>query len=178
MSWYLNDSLVLTWLNILNLVYLLKGFWSKMEPETHTCALRNIKLLISHKCPTYRKPELISWPKNIHQKSFPILKPMNLLIRLAGFPTLWTPSAKNTAHRKSSMDSSVVCYGLYFPNQNSSARASLVAQWLRVCLPMQGTRVRALVWEEPTYRGATRPVSHSYWACTSGACAPQQERPR
>ena len=26
--------------------------------------------------------------------------------------------------------------------------ASLVAQWLRVCLPMQGTRVRALVWED------------------------------
>ena len=38
--------------------------------------------------------------------------------------------------------------------------ASLVAQWLRVCLPMQGTRVRALVWEDPTCRGAIRPVSH------------------
>ena len=41
-------------------------------------------------------------------------------------------------------------------------RASLVAQWLRVCLPMQGTRVRALVWEDPTCHGATRPVSHNY----------------
>ena len=41
-------------------------------------------------------------------------------------------------------------------------RASLVAQWLRVCLPMQGTRVRALVWEDPTCRGAARPVSHNY----------------
>ena len=40
--------------------------------------------------------------------------------------------------------------------------ASLVAQWLRVRLPMQGTRVRALVWEDPTCRGATRPVSHNY----------------
>ena len=39
--------------------------------------------------------------------------------------------------------------------------ASLVAQWLRICLPMQGTRVRALVWEDPTCRGATRPVSHN-----------------
>ena len=27
-------------------------------------------------------------------------------------------------------------------------RASLVAQWLRICLPMQGTWVRALVWED------------------------------
>ena len=40
--------------------------------------------------------------------------------------------------------------------------ASLVAQWLRICLPMQGTQVRALVWEDPTCRGATRPVSHNY----------------
>ena len=40
--------------------------------------------------------------------------------------------------------------------------ASLVAQWLRICLLMQGTRVRALVWEDPTCHGATRPVSHNY----------------
>ena len=42
------------------------------------------------------------------------------------------------------------------------SRASLVAQWLGICLPMQGTWVRALVWEDPTCRGATRPVSHNY----------------
>ena len=40
--------------------------------------------------------------------------------------------------------------------------ASLVAQWLRICLPMQGTQFRALVWEDPTCRGATGPVSHNY----------------
>ena len=40
--------------------------------------------------------------------------------------------------------------------------ASLVAQWLRICLPMQETRVRALVWEDPTYRRATGPVSRNY----------------
>ena len=40
--------------------------------------------------------------------------------------------------------------------------ASLVAQWLRICLPMQGTRVRAPVWEDPTCREAARPVSHNY----------------
>ena len=39
--------------------------------------------------------------------------------------------------------------------------ASLVAHWLRICLLMQGTRVRALVWEDPLCRGATRPVSHN-----------------
>ena len=40
--------------------------------------------------------------------------------------------------------------------------ASLVAQWLRIRLPMQGTRVRALVREDPTCRRATKPVSHNY----------------
>ena len=40
--------------------------------------------------------------------------------------------------------------------------ASLVAQWLGVCLPVQGTRVRALVWEDPTCHGATKPVCHNY----------------
>ena len=44
-------------------------------------------------------------------------------------------------------------------------RTSLVAQWLRICLPMQGTRVRALVQEDPTCCGATKPVHHNYWAC-------------
>ena len=61
---------------------------------------------------------------------------------------------------------------------NSRGGASLVAQWLRICLPMQGTRLRALVWEDPTCRGATGPMSHNYWACASGACAPQQGRPQ
>ena len=38
-------------------------------------------------------------------------------------------------------------------------------QWLRICLPMQGTRVWALVWGDPTCCGATKPVHHNYWAC-------------
>ena len=46
--------------------------------------------------------------------------------------------------------------------KKSTNGASLVVQWLRICLPMQETRVRALVWEDPTCRGATRPVSHNY----------------
>ena len=39
-----------------------------------------------------------------------------------------------------------------------------MAQWLRICLPMQGTWVRSLVREDPTYRGATKPVRCNYWA--------------
>ena len=43
-------------------------------------------------------------------------------------------------------------------------RASLVAQWLGIRLLMQGTWVRALVREDPTCRGATKPVHHNYWS--------------
>ena len=39
---------------------------------------------------------------------------------------------------------------------------SLVAQWLRIRLLMQGTWVRALVREDPTCRRATKPVRHNY----------------
>ena len=64
--------------------------------------------------------------------------------------------------------------------QDFIIRASLLVQWLRIRLPMQGTRVRALVREDPTCRGATKPVRHNYWACALepachnyGARAPQ-----
>ena len=40
-----------------------------------------------------------------------------------------------------------------------------MAQWLRTCLPMQGTWVQALVREDPTCHGATKPVRHNYWSC-------------
>ena len=36
---------------------------------------------------------------------------------------------------------------------------SLVVQWLRIRLPMQGTQVQALVREDPTCHGATKPVA-------------------
>ena len=52
------------------------------------------------------------------------------------------------------------CYCFGF--QITKLGASLVAQWLRICLPMQGTRVQALVWEDLTCRGATKPVRHNY----------------
>ena len=35
-------------------------------------------------------------------------------------------------------------------------RASLLAQWLRICLVMQGTWVQSLVWEDPTCCTATK----------------------
>ena len=50
--------------------------------------------------------------------------------------------------------------------ESSHFWASLVAQWLGIHLPMQGTRVRALAQEDPTCRRATKPVHHNYWGCT------------
>ena len=47
-------------------------------------------------------------------------------------------------------------------NQKKAGRASLVAQWLRIRLPMQETRVRALVREDLTCHGTTKPVRHNY----------------
>ena len=41
------------------------------------------------------------------------------------------------------------------------SRTSLVVQWLRIHLPTQGTWVRALVQEDPTCRGTTKPVCHN-----------------
>ena len=49
-------------------------------------------------------------------------------------------------------------------NLKEMDRSSLVAQWLRIRLPMQGTWVRVLVREDPTCHGATKPVCHNYWA--------------
>ena len=39
-----------------------------------------------------------------------------------------------------------------------------MAQWLRICLQIQGTWVPSLVQEDSTYRGASKPEYHNYWA--------------
>ena len=60
---------------------------------------------------------------------------------------------------------------------------SLMVQWIRIHLPMQGTWVQSLVLEDSTCRGAPKPVSHDYWdsaetteAREPRACALQQEK--
>ena len=56
-------------------------------------------------------------------------------------------------------------------------RASLVAQWWKVCLPTQETWVQSMVQEDPTCSGATNPRHHNYWAACPRARALQQETP-
>ena len=45
-----------------------------------------------------------------------------------------------------------------------SSGISLVVQGIGIRLPMQGTQLQSLVSEDPTCRGATKPVRHNYWA--------------
>ena len=52
---------------------------------------------------------------------------------------------------------------------NIHTGTSLVVQWLRILLPMQGTWVRLLVWEDPICLGLTKPH-----ATTTEACALQR----
>ena len=40
--------------------------------------------------------------------------------------------------------------------------ASLVVQWIKIHLPMQGTQVQFLVQEDSTYCKAPKPVHHNY----------------
>ena len=50
----------------------------------------------------------------------------------------------------------------YHIHQEILPWTSLMVQWLRIRLPMQETWVRALVRENPTCCGATKPMHHSY----------------
>ena len=50
----------------------------------------------------------------------------------------------------------------WFNIQESINGTSLVVQWLRIRLPMQGIGVPSLVWEDPTCRRATKPMCHNY----------------
>ena len=43
-------------------------------------------------------------------------------------------------------------------------RTSLLVQWLRICLRIQGTWVQSLVWEDPTGHQTTKSVRPNYWA--------------
>ena len=61
--------------------------------------------------------------------------------------------------------------GLLLPLEEEERGTSPMVRWLRIHLqkkkkkihlPMQGARVRSLVQEDPTYRGASKPMSHNF----------------
>ena len=53
---------------------------------------------------------------------------------------------------------------------------SLGVQGLSTCLPTQGTQVPSLVRKDSTRRGASQPLSHSYWTYALEPHAPGGER--
>ena len=70
------------------------------------------------------------------------------------------------------------CYDCNQSITKTQRRTSLVVHWIRIHLPMQGTRVQSLVQEDSTCHGATKPVGHG---CRSPhperTQASQQEKP-
>ena len=46
----------------------------------------------------------------------------------------------------------------------TNTRTSLVVQWECHCLPMQGTQVLSLVWEDSTCHGSGKPMCHNCWS--------------
>ena len=56
-------------------------------------------------------------------------------------------------------------YDLIYLFKKITSGASLMVQWLRICLAMQETPVSSLVWEDPACLRVTEPMHHSYRAC-------------
>ena len=99
------------------------------------------------------------WHQHFQMLLAPISSPWNSQSSVALSPTRVTGQPEGFAavsHR---------------PFKKRIHRASLVAQWLRIRLPMQGTRVRALVQEDPIRGRATKPVCHNCWACALEAAS-------
>ena len=110
--------------------------------------------------------------------------------RLSDWPCVHTQthtlnSFASTQHLAVNCSGNVYRMSVMFPvitvNKDVSmnmTRTSLVAQWIRICLSMQGTQVWSLIWEGSTGRGATKLVSHSYRACELHLLKPESSRAR
>jgi len=89
------------------------------------------------------------------------------LISCVSFPIYHTPGQRGTSFPPSHWN--------VFKREGKSKKglskhdteASLVAQWYRICLPMQKTWVRSLVQEVPTYATTTEPVLWSQGTATA-----------
>ena len=133
-------------------------------------------------------------PKDANRK---LLKFINEFGKVAGYKIntkkcntqksvafLYTNNERSEREMKETIPFTIASKKIKYLGINLPKETSLVAQWLRICLPMQGTRVWALVQEDPTCHGATKPVYHNYWTCalepTShnyGAWVPQLLKP-
>ena len=101
------------------------------------------------------------FPKQI-PKSGDLIGPAHLFIPACGLTVTqgWSDTPRSGVH-----PCAIICAGHgRWSFKEHAEGASLVAQWLRIHLPVQGTGVQSLVWEDPTCHGATKPMCHNYWA--------------
>ena len=128
-----------------------------MYPKKRLAVMGRRAIFLNRKYPTCEKQNKQNTQANFFKKSL-LLKAMCRGFRGGLFHYSWCNPflpAKNSKCLLLPM----TCKSKLF------CAASLVVQWLRIRLPMQGTRVRALVQEDPTCRRATKPLRHNYWAC-------------
>ena len=93
---------------------------------------------------------------------------------------LWHPLALLLWHPLHVWNNNIKqCFIKQYKNSVSehSDKISLVLQWLRIYLLMQGTRLQSLVWEDRTCQGTPKPVCHNSLAHVPWAYPPQQEKP-
>ena len=55
-----------------------------------------------------------------------------------------------------------ICLGLFKKKKKTDLWVSLVVQWVRILLPMQGTQLRSLAQENSTCHWAIKPVCRNY----------------
>ena len=131
--------------------------WSPF-PKYLKSEVKTYQVLFSHK--TQRR----GWSHSFLLNALPLLRiQIHLSLRYFFQPhiiliiafSVWNKTFMNTG--KNFKQDSIV-------NLKIRVRTSLVAQWLGVRLPMQGTQVRSLVQEDPTCRRATKPMNHNYWS--------------
>ena len=92
----------------------------------------------------------------------------------------WSTAVRGVANSQTQLSdwtTTVLYKVLYCKIKNVFFRTSLVVQWIRIRLPMQGTRVRSLVQEDATHHRATKPMSHSYGAHTPQLLKPLYPEP-
>ena len=164
-------------------------WWKHVRAHTHTQSVRGVLVACFVPC-------ISAWPHHLgvdpRRSGLDILHP-SVLHLWALVPVFLSSCRVKGAALRTQGDAQSDDWGggkqlqtfyLYFATLKKINGASLVAQWLRVHLPMQGTWVRALVREDPTCRGVTKLGRHNYWACALETtshnywvCVPQLLKP-
>ena len=94
----------------------------------------------------------------------------NYLLNLNICITLWLSTSTARYILK------IVKYNLFI-KKVFMRQTSLVVQWLRICLPIQGTQTWSPVQEDPTCFRATKLCVPQLPSPRPGVCAPQKEKP-